>query len=450
MLINLVMFFLDYILTTLVLITTTTFLLIRCAVLFFAVRLIPSFKYGGNNNIFRIIQGDFEIIKKKDVFFSFYEDLRIFKHLYIICFPANRRNVIHFGEKMTFIDIPLKARLIKKIGLPMCYAILGLFFYYWSILDLVPLVRKSASLIRGSDPHHTGIAAIVLGFICKTPYCISIHSDYDLIFESKRQFYISKLFLPAQKLRKFVERLVLSNAENVIAISDFIRAYALRSGARVKKIHVLYHGVIAQRFKNVDVDIIKERFSWQKKCIVITVSRISKEKAIFDIPDIAQCLNGFSDDLLFVIVGDGPDNLLFKEKISQLNLDEKIKLIGWQNQDTVAAIRCAADVNLCLYDGYSLIEAAMSLRPIVAYDVEWHSELIKNEETGILVPNRNIAAAALAIKRLLNDPSLSNMLGKKANELAMRNHEMEKATKRKEDFYRTIMLRNKNTAFLSI
>ena len=438
------MFFLDYILAILVFIVTMAFLLIRCALLFFMVRLAPSFKYGGNNNIFRIIQGDFEIIKKKDVFFGFYEDLRIFNHLYIICFPARSRNVIHFGEKMTFMDIPLKARLMKKIGLPICYAILGLFFYYWSILDLVPLVKKNASLIRGSDPHHTGIAAIALGFICKTPYCISIHSDYDLIFESKQQFYITKLLLPAQRLRKFVERLVLSNAENVIAVSDFIRAYALRSGARVKKIHVLPHGVIAQRFKNIDVNIVRDRFSWQKKLLVVTVSRISSEKAIFDIPDIAQRLNGFSDNLLFVIVGDGPDNLLFKEKISQLNLDEKIKLIGWQNQDTVAAIRCAADVNLCLYDGYSLIEAAMSSRPIVAYDVEWHSELVKNEETGILVPNRDIAAAALAIKRLLNDPLLSNMLGEKANQLATRNHEMEKAAKRKEDFYRTIMLKNSN------
>jgi len=36
--------------------------------------------------------------------------------------------------------------------------------------------------------------------------------------------------------------------------------------------------------------------------------------------------------------------------------------------------------------GFSLIEAYAAGRPVVSYDVEWHSELVKNNETGFLIP----------------------------------------------------------------
>ena len=64
--------------------------------------------------------------------------------------------------------------------------------------------------------------------------------------------------------------------------------------------------------------------------------------------------------------------------------------------------------------GLALVEGALSGTPIVAYDYEWHSELIRTDETGILVPHRDTDAMAAAICALLDDSERGEDLGERA------------------------------------
>jgi len=43
-----------------------------------------------------------------------------------------------------------------------------------------------------------------------------------------------------------------------------------------------------------------------------------------------------------------------------------------------------------LWGGFSLIEAGAAGNPMIAYDVEWHYELVENHVTGFLVTENNI------------------------------------------------------------
>jgi glycosyltransferase involved in cell wall biosynthesis len=69
--------------------------------------------------------------------------------------------------------------------------------------------------------------------------------------------------------------------------------------------------------------------------------------------------------------------------------------------------------------GRALVEAALSSTPIVAYDVDWHSELITDGETGVLVPFGDREAMAGAVLRLLANPGRAAELGSRARRAAM-------------------------------
>ena len=58
-----------------------------------------------------------------------------------------------------------------------------------------------------------------------------------------------------------------------------------------------------------------------------------------------------------------------------------------------------------------LIEAASCGCPIVATDAPGCREIVRDGENGLLVPARDAAALAAAIRRLLDDPGLRSRMG---------------------------------------
>ena len=114
-----------------------------------------------------------------------------------------------------------------------------------------------------------------------------------------------------------------------------------------------------------------------------------------------------------IVVGDGPELGRLSELVDD---DGAVRLIG--HRSNVADILGAADV-VCLSSdaeaGPMTVLEAMSVgKPVVATDVGGVSEAVINEETGLLVPARDIGAFASAILRLASDPSLAGRMGEAA------------------------------------
>ncbi|MCC7048767.1 MAG: glycosyltransferase, partial [Alphaproteobacteria bacterium] len=65
----------------------------------------------------------------------------------------------------------------------------------------------------------------------------------------------------------------------------------------------------------------------------------------------------------------------------------------------------------------ALLEASASGRPMVATDVPGCREVVRHEETGLLVPPRDPTALADALARLAQDPALRRRLGAAARRL---------------------------------
>lgn len=75
--------------------------------------------------------------------------------------------------------------------------------------------------------------------------------------------------------------------------------------------------------------------------------------------------------------------------------------------------------------GRVVVEAMMCGRPVVATRGGGVTEIIRDGETGLLVPPADAPALAAALGRILTDPTLAEKLGKKGREDVMRRFSLE-------------------------
>jgi L-malate glycosyltransferase len=83
----------------------------------------------------------------------------------------------------------------------------------------------------------------------------------------------------------------------------------------------------------------------------------------------------------------------------------------------------------------AILEYMAAGRPIVATLVGANSQLIENEQTGLLVPPGDPSRLAGAICRLLRDPGWAAQLGAAARRRCQENYSRERSVRRFEDFF---------------
>ena len=118
-----------------------------------------------------------------------------------------------------------------------------------------------------------------------------------------------------------------------------------------------------------------------------------------------------------VIIGSGPLQDELQARIDQLGLGQRVRLLG-QRRD-VADLTVGFDVFALpsRTEGLSiaLLEAAANRLAIVATDVGGNPEIVRDGQTGLLVPVDDGTALMAALLRLFDDPSLRVRLAASAN-----------------------------------
>ncbi len=126
------------------------------------------------------------------------------------------------------------------------------------------------------------------------------------------------------------------------------------------------------------------------------------------------------------IIGDGPERQHLETQIRELGLDRQVQLWGAQRPAAVKAAYSQADILVmpsCVKnndrDGIPnvLLEAMALGVPVISTSVSGIPELVRPEETGLLVEPENPPALAAAIARLLQDRELAARLSRQARHL---------------------------------
>ncbi len=326
-----------------------------------------------------------------------------------------------------------KVRLLKCLQFPVQF-----FRVIWRVVRLVKKYR--IDLIRATDPYWMGLFGYVVSLICKVPFCVSIHADYDKRVELDKNISMSTV-LGSYKLAKRLEYFVLSRASMVMPIRETLGKKAEENGADPEKIRITPHGIEMSMFNLPPKYDIPRRFGVASDLKIISfVGRLTRENYLDDMLEIARRLGNLHKDFVFVVVGGGKEEGRIREEVAaDPLLKDRMLLVGFQPRDVCLDLRRASSVSLCLMAGFSLIEACAAARPVVSYDVEWHSELVKNGETGFLVKEHDIDAVVEALDWSFGHPFESDAMGQKAKAMAFARHDLKKTSAIKVRWYSELL-----------
>lgn len=129
-----------------------------------------------------------------------------------------------------------------------------------------------------------------------------------------------------------------------------------------------------------------------------------------------------------VIVGEGHERPRLEAAIRQHGLADRVRLTGRISDEALDRLyrQCQVFVLPAIVDstgdtemlGMVSLEAMRYGKPVVATAVGGISDIVVNDETGLLVGQRDPAALAAALDRLLEDPALGGRLGRSGYEFA--------------------------------
>lgn len=146
--------------------------------------------------------------------------------------------------------------------------------------------------------------------------------------------------------------------------------------------------------------------------LLISVGRLSALKGHFDLLDAFAALHATHPTAALAIVGDGPLRAELAAKIKGLELTGHAVLPGTRSD--VPALLAASDlyVSSSHVEGLpvSVLEAMAAGLPVVATSVGDVPQVVV-EGTGIVVPARDPAALAAALRTLLDDPGRMRVMG---------------------------------------
>jgi glycosyltransferase involved in cell wall biosynthesis len=212
----------------------------------------------------------------------------------------------------------------------------------------------------------------------------------------------------------------LSDAAAVVTVSDYNLAYLRQSyGPASARVERIYNGLDLERFPYEAPD--------DRPPQIVAVGRLVEKKGFADLIEACAILARRGRPFGCQIIGTGELEADLRARIEEKGLGAQVELTGPrpQNQLLQYLHRAAVFAAPCVVardgnrDGLPtvLLEAMALGLPCVSTDVTGIPEVLRDEETGLMVPQHDPAALAAAIERLLVDPALRVRLATQARRL---------------------------------
>jgi glycosyltransferase involved in cell wall biosynthesis len=212
---------------------------------------------------------------------------------------------------------------------------------------------------------------------------------------------------------KFVDWLrafPLTLCDEVIVPSNYLKRIVENWHPKIKgKVRVVYNS-----FNLPEVELLINQNPRKK---MVTVCRLVNWKGVDRIIGLLEK----DTDLSLTVVGGGPLEEELKALSQTLGVSDKVHFTGNVDKAQVAKYMNEADIFILnsTYEGLPhVVLEAMSLQlPVIATDVGGTGEVVKNEDTGLLIAPDNDEQLMNAVQKLKSDESFANDLAQRGYNL---------------------------------
>jgi len=209
-----------------------------------------------------------------------------------------------------------------------------------------------------------------------------------------------------------VQRKVAQGAKKIIVPSQYLKKILQQWDVKEQKIKVVYNATKKVEFNANKKDLKKDLRLDDD--IILSVGRLVPWKGFECLIKLMPELLEINPNFKLIIAGDGPDKHKLRFITQNLELEDKVKIIGSIPQDLLWKYMRVADIFI-LNTGYEglphvVLEAMQVGTPIITTNVCGNPEVIKNNETGILVEYNNSQQIKNNILKLWRDKELGKRL----------------------------------------
>jgi glycosyltransferase involved in cell wall biosynthesis len=213
--------------------------------------------------------------------------------------------------------------------------------------------------------------------------------------------YLREFYLPDETINS-----------SVIAITDFTRQYLIETyKIPAEKVALIYQGTETERFRHSDSawKEARKRYNLPKDAAPVLGSIGSFEHrkghpALFDA--MSELVHGPLPNAHLMMVGDGPDETMLKERVLALGLERSVSFFPFTDEPNYVFERLDITVLPSLYkEGLPnvLLESMAMGVPVVSSDIGGVSEIVHDGETGYMVEPGDKSALSEAIQRVWED-----------------------------------------------
>lgn len=231
---------------------------------------------------------------------------------------------------------------------------------------------------------------------------------------------------PGQSKRKWllwytIEKILAHLATGMVVMNQYDQVLAstrlFKKSQRVFRIPGM--GIDLKKFNQLEVPCERQALAWElgipaDSKIVLCIAYLIPEKGIYQFFQAAQTLCHQRDDVHFLIAGDGPHQTALETTSYVSQLADRFQVLGWRND--IERLMRAADIFVLptyYFEGLpvSILEAMACAKPVIATQHRGCEDAVVDQETGMLVPPREVGPIIHCIETLLNQDELRIAMG---------------------------------------
>jgi glycosyltransferase involved in cell wall biosynthesis len=216
------------------------------------------------------------------------------------------------------------------------------------------------------------------------------------------------------KMRAYaaLDKLLLRNFDQVVAVSDVPSDILRRWGLSRNKVSTISNGVDVERFHGA-VPTLQNEIAPNDYSLVGFVGRLVPEKGGELLLQAAKQVLAVRPKTIFVFVGEGSSRTEWEALANRLGISKQVVFTGartdlpgvYASLDMLVLPSLVESLPMCL------LEAMAAGKPVVATSVGGIPRLVTTEETGLLVEPNDVSGLVAAIVRLLENRELAERLG---------------------------------------
>ena len=301
-----------------------------------------------------------------------------------------------------------------------------------AVLRLASIVRRERPLVVHAHMIHANLLARITRLFASIPVLICTAHN---IIEGGRA-------------RELAYRLTDSLADITTQVSEAGKQRYIQVGAvPPHKIVCIPNGIDTSRFQpNPTVrQAVREQFGCAPDAFVwLTVGRLEPVKNHLELLCAFREVTAVHPHARLLIAGQGPLQAATEQRITELGLAERVRLLGVRRDIPDLLNAADAFVLPSLWEGMplTLLEASATALPIVATDVGGNAEVVLEGETGYLVPVKDTEALAQAMLRVMNlSEADRSAIGQAGRAHVVQNFDLERVVDRWEALYRELLQR---------